>query len=462
MLIGMIHLTQGDLGPARRIGSRVWNLERLRSVDEQAWKRERYQQALDAFRRARELAPDDTRPAVAVAETLDRIEDHTGSVQAWTEVRGLAEESPEAHLGLADALRRVGALARAEAEYETALSLDPHAGDAYEGLAELQAVAGASAVARENRRKAFFYAWIPKELSVDYSDEAYRLVRDLNATSALAEQDDAGLAEGEIEPQEAERVVVDEGTPSLDCRRLAVERLIADSSPTSSVLLAALCMNHVAHGELEESAFAALESRGEACQDLLMTLLAHGRSLCTKRQAVQALARQKIREAVPLLLTLLPQDTNRLWRMGIADALARIGDPRAVGPLIDMLEPPGRCEENSRDRDPGHSPLEALNGIAEDRLSNRWRCALALGCFEDDSARAALRRGTTHQEVRASCLAACYRSTGDLEYLTRLEEPHVELDSLQTRMLVAYLREFDPAAADRLLRNQTRNPTRDP
>ncbi len=118
-----------------------------------------------------------------------------------------------------------------------------------------------------------------------------------------------------------------------------VQKLIADPSDNATQLLAILCWRHP-HNQLETTSFDALEARGPKTTPLLLDLLKAARSTCTVRSTAHILARRKTEGLLDHLLRILPDDIRSFaMDMDIAGSLDELGDPRAVGPLVQVVDP---------------------------------------------------------------------------------------------------------------------------
>jgi hypothetical protein len=114
--------------------------------------------------------------------------------------------------------------------------------------------------------------------------------------------------------------------------------------------------------------------------------------------------------------------------MNIAGALDELADPRAVPPLIEVLNP-----ENADAGAPGGGPLS-------DRGAARRRAALALGAFDTAEARRALEAGTRIPEVAGACWAALYRRSHDPKQLAALEHAVTAEHAAMSYYIGEYLR----------------------
>jgi HEAT repeat protein len=124
---------------------------------------------------------------------------------------------------------------------------------------------------------------------------------------------------------------------------------------------------------------------------------------------------------------MLPGDVRGFaMDMDIAGSLDDLGDPRAVGPLVQVL--------NSGD---AHAAQE--NGPLVDRNSARARAALALGAFDTPEARRTLKAGTNDSQVATYRWVALYRLTKDPKDLAALEKSVSPDEIYRTYVLGHYL-----------------------
>jgi HEAT repeat protein len=180
---------------------------------------------------------------------------------------------------------------------------------------------------------------------------------------------------------------------------------------------------------LETRAFEALEARGARTTPLLRALLETAQSTCTIKSTAHILARRKADGLFDYLTRMLPGDVRGfLMDMDIAGSLDDLGDPRAVGPLSQML-------------DPGDAEAAQEAGPLTDRRSARARAAMALGAFDTPEARRALEAGTRDAQLAPYCLAALYRLTRDPKHLAALEKAVGPEESYTTHVVGNYLLE---------------------
>src|SRR5262245_1175676 len=126
--------------------------------------------------------------------------------------------------------------------------------------------------------------------------------------------------------------------------------------------------------------------------------------------------------------------------MNIARALGELGDVRAVGPLITVLNPDDR---NKADRS---SP----DGVINDRASARARAAMALGYLDTPESRKALTAGVQNPDLAPYCRAALYRLTLDDEYVAALKQSMKGDSVLVAHHLAEYLKGMNTDEANKL------------
>ena len=106
--------------------------------------------------------------------------------------------------------------------------------------------------------------------------------------------------------------------------------------------------------------------------------------------------------------------------MDIAGSLDELGDPRAVGPLVQVVDPANA------------EPMGM--GPTTDRGAARARAALALGAFDTPEARRALEQGAKNPQLAPYCIAALYRLSRDPKHLAALEKMVSERDLPSSRL----------------------------
>jgi tetratricopeptide (TPR) repeat protein len=372
MSIGEIRLRQGRDGPmiTYRRGM-VGAIPSKNEADADRYTRSRLAEALAAYEKAVKLRPEEPEVAKALASVYTAQGKHDSAAQVWASLVQRAPDRSEYHLGLALAKQKAGRSKEAAQDLRKAIELNPRLAAAHQALAEIQQQQGQAAEAEQSRKRAEFYDRLPAFCTLAYSEENQKRL------------------------------------DSLD-QEESVRKLINDPSEAAAELLATLCWSHP-HNVLEAEAFAALEARGAATTPLLRALLAGAQSTCTIKSAAHILARRKADGLFESLVRMLPGDVRGLaMDMDIAGSLDDLGDPRAVGPLVEVLDL-GGADDAGEDQ------------LLTDRVSARARAAMALGAFDTPEARRALDAGTRKPRIAAYCLAARYRLTRDPKDLAALE-----------------------------------------
>lgn len=373
MAIGEIRLRQGTDGPnvAMRRGMVGFTPSKDKAGDER-FKREHLAMAATAYEKARELRPDLPDVAKALASVYSLQERHKEAVAVWESLLKLEPRDGSNHLELALALRKGGQEDQALEHLKKALELDPRLAEAHEALAELQQRKGQTADAALSQKRAGFYKSLPAFCTLEYSEENLKTLTDLE--------------------QEA-----------------VVRKLVNDPSERAAEFLAALCWSHP-HNELETRAFQSLEARGAGTTPLLERLLKNAGSTCTIRSTAHILAKRKAANLYDYLEKMLPGDLRGFGMdMDIAGSLDDLGDPRAVGPLSQLLGPLG-------------ADAAQENGPMVDRPQARARAALALGAFDTPEVRKTLETRLQDPRLGPYCHAALYRITRNQEHLTALKK----------------------------------------
>jgi Flp pilus assembly protein TadD len=373
LAIGELRKRQAEAGPnvTRRRGSIEVRPSRDEAA-EQRYEKERLAEAAAAYERARKVAPEDPRVLHALARLYAHMEKPEAALALWQKLAERDPDDSQLHLGWALAAMAARRLDEAQEHVDRALALEPRSALAHEGRAKILADLGKSDEAAESQKQADFYRGLPGFVHLEFSPEnAIRL-------STLGEPD-------------------------------TLEKLANDRSEQSSELLAYLCWTHP-HDASETRAFEILEQRGDAATPVLKSLLDDARSTCTVRSTARILARRKAKGILDFLLARLPSDQQAFgFDMDIAGSLDDLGDPRAVGPLVEVLEParPEADEDNT--------PFVS-------RTTARARAALALGAFDTTESRSALERGSKNDPVAAYCLAAVYRLSKQASDLSALQK----------------------------------------
>ncbi|MGO9470899.1 MAG: tetratricopeptide repeat protein [Isosphaeraceae bacterium] len=390
MAIGEIRHRQGNDGPtvSYRRGMVAVNPSKNEAKEEQ-FKRSCLEQAATAYEKARKLCPGEPRAASALASVYSAQGKHDRAAAVW---KSLVEREPrngEYHLGLGLATQKAGRSDEARQHLKQAIELNPRLAEAHDALADIQKQNGQAAEAEQSRKKAVFYQRLPAFCTLVYSEE------NVKALDGLDQED-------------------------------LVRKLIGDPSARAAEFLATVCWSHP-HNTLEAEAFEALEARGAKTTPLLQALLKGARSTCTIKSTAHILARRKADGLFDYLVQMLPGDLRGFaMDMDIAGALDDLGDPRAVGPLVQVLNP-------------GDANAAREHGPLIDRSSARARAAMALGAFDTPEARRALDAGTHDPQTAAYCWAALYRLTRDPQHVAALEKSLRPDEAYTTYMLGNYL-----------------------
>jgi tetratricopeptide (TPR) repeat protein len=394
LAIGEIRHRQGSDGPtvSRRRGMVGAHPSKNEAEDER-FKRSHLAQAATAFEKARKLRPDEPEAAMALASVYSAQKKHDAAAEVWKSLVEVEPKNAGYHLRLALAIKQASRFDDAAGHLTQAIELNPRLAEAHEALADIQKEKGQAAEAEESRKRAEFYQRLPSFCTVTYSEDNLKTLDNLN--------------------QEA-----------------SIRKLADDPSEPAAEFLAALCWSHP-HNQLETQAFEALEARGAKTTPLLHALLEAARSTCTIRSTAHILARRKADGLFEYLVNMLPGDLRGFaMDMDIAGSLDDLGDARAVGPLVQVLNP----------GDAKADPEDGPGGPLTDRNGARVRAALALGAFDTPEARRALEAGKRNPRIAACCLAALYRRSKDPKDLRALEAAVSPDEDYTTYVLGNYLR----------------------
>jgi tetratricopeptide (TPR) repeat protein len=384
MAIGYVRWQQGQDGPyiTRRRGMIGAAPNQDKNV-ETAFKRAHMALAAAAYEKARKLRPDDEEAAVGLASVYGLQEKHAAAAQVWKSLVDLQPKHPGYLYRYALATKDEGKPDAAAQLLQKAIALNPRLAAAHQALADYHKEHGHVAEAEQSKNRADFYGALPEFCTFEYSDENRTMIGKLNAAAT-------------------------------------VQKLVADPSDNATQFLAVLCWRHP-HNELETTSFESLEARGPKTTPLLLELLKDARSTCTVRSSAHILARRKADGLLDHLLKILPDDVRSFGMdMDIAGSLDELGDPRAVEPLVQLVDPANA------------EPMGM--GPTNDRGSARARAALALGAFNTPEARRALEQGTSNAELAPYCIAALYRISRDAKHLAALEKVVSERDFPTSRL----------------------------
>jgi len=357
-------------------------------------------EAADALTRALILQPTDAGIKAWLATVRHEQGEYGAAMLLWRELVDLDPHHAYFALGLGQSLMACGESRAAAEAFERSTAESPRLAEGWKSLALAQHLLGEHDESSASDARADFFAWVPPFVALDYSDASSRKVQVLRS-------------QGKPQPERAD----------------LIRELSNDPSSTAAALLAALCWHHRDHGAVEDQVFAVLEQRGVDAVPLLVALFRHATSRCTQIALCKIFSRSKVREAVETLGRFLPFDTDPLWIVDAAGALAAIGDARAVPFLTSVLAPRSpSAPQPSSAPEPSKDPMRTMTSRA--RLANRLRCALSLAAFDVTESRSALETGCEVPELAAFCHAALWRMTGDsnrhreaiVEALPRLNE----------------------------------------
>jgi tetratricopeptide (TPR) repeat protein len=384
MAIGDARLRQGQDGPyiTRRRGMIGAAPNQDKNV-EAAFKGSHLELAAAAYEKARKLRPDDEDAAGALASVYGLQKKHDAAAQVWKSLVDRQPQNAGYVLQYALATKDAGKPDLAAEFLQKAIALNPRLADAHEALADYYKQKGQVALAEQSTNRAEFYGALPPFCAIEYSDENRTMIGKLDDPAT-------------------------------------VQKLVADPSDNATQFLAVLCWRHP-HNALETTSFESLEARGPKTTPLLLDLLKDARSTCTVRSSAHILARRKTDGLLDHLLRILPNDMRGFaMDMDIAGSLDELGDPRAVGPLVQVVEP-ANAEPTGI-------------GPTTDRGSARARAALALGAFDTPEAHRALEQGTLNPQLAPYCIAALYRLSHDPKHLAALEKMVSERDLPSSRL----------------------------
>lgn len=362
---------------------------------ETAFKQTNARRALTNYGRARELRPNAPEIVAHIGQLQHATGQYEAALKTWSEGAAAFPKEEEFQLGWAKALVALKRPGEAARHYETTLTMNPRRTEAHEALADYyysQSMPDKSDLATQ---RAAFYGWIPAHVELEYTPERFLTVKTLDPRLPGGPSSDGNKA--------AIRVA----------RTETIEALKRDKSEAASALLATLCFQHEDHGSVEEAIYAELKTRGKVGARHLTELLNRGQSACTARSAAHALADAGNREVLPRLLELLTRDNRPYFHMNIAGALRKLGDERAIGGLIKVLN----AEVEEKKPDSKEDPPDHFTG----RLMNRKRCAAALGGFDTPEVRSALEKGAANPQLAVICGVSLYALTMEESHLKALE-----------------------------------------
>ncbi|MCK6471444.1 MAG: tetratricopeptide repeat protein [Planctomycetes bacterium] len=394
MEIGRIRARQGDDGPnvSYDRGAVSYSPSKDEAKEEE-YKQKHLRMAADAYARAMEAAPARSEPHSRCAEVLLKLKDFDGAAKLYENLLANDEKDTYARYELVKTLDAAGKKDQAAQHADKLLEANPrHAGGHAYQAARYRAQ-GDQAKAEAHRKMAGFYEWLAPFATMTYSDERY-------ATYRLLARDGHNEGEEQQTPEKREK--------TAKARVDKVDALIAGGSKEDLEFLGTICLHHADHGYLEDRIYGAFAKRGQAAAAILAEVLRAAESTCTMKSAAFALAEIKAPEAFELIVRLLPGDLRSVWYVDAAGALAKLGDPRAVEPLIEALAP---------DLTEPPPPEDDIMGQSRGRRAARWRAALALGSFNTEASKKALDEGAKNGQIAAACHAALYRLTKDDKHL---------------------------------------------
>lgn len=119
--------------------------------------------AAEASRKLVARFPDYSGGYNTLAYNLWQVDDHAGALRAAKRQIELAPRNPNAYDSYAEILAWSGNLSEAEKQYQQAVTVESRFTEGYAGVAEVQALQGRGAAARETLARAAAAAWSPTE-----------------------------------------------------------------------------------------------------------------------------------------------------------------------------------------------------------------------------------------------------------------------------------------------------------
>ena len=372
--LGQTRMQLGEDGPnvKRTRGTVSYGPSKIGEAEEEAWKQKQWGLAAEAWRKFIRLDPDNKKGAREAAKALAGWKGKTHLAEL-AELQKKFGGDVAVGLNYAGALTAAGRAEEALATAEQITKAQPRSAEAWKMQAGVLKAMKREPAAAEAQTRADFYESLPACAGLEYAPETAARLK------AMADE------------------------PAAESKKL-----IADKSEHSSRLMAVLCWQHLAHGPVEDSCFVELTARKMG--DLLCELAEEGQSICTYRGCCRGLAALKHPRSFEIISRFLEDDTNPVFHIEAAGALAALGDARAVALLVKTLAPAFRESERQR-------PEQEADFMGRGPLTNRLRCALALGSFTTLEAKAALTKGAGNPELAACCEAALYRHTKDAKHL---------------------------------------------
>ncbi len=377
---------------------------------EQAFKKKHYRLALGAYDRILKRTPRSTDVVLKKVGVLEKLGQIEQAAQVLEQHRKRLEEvGSESFLQtLADFRMRTGRLEAAAETSRQLLSVHSRNTKAHEVLATFFAKKGDTEKSRIHRQKQAFYKWLPEICDIEFSD------RNFKTYTLLA------IRESEKKDRKKQRKQ----------RKQTIKKLLKQKNQRAYQFLAAACYDD----------FVSLTNRiyqkfkDEEATDVLTKMLKNPRDYRMITSAGHILARLKHRPSFPHLVRYLKRDHRLMPILDMADALAKLGDPRAVPHLIEVLDPEASPPSSESASDTGRIGW----------LSARYRAAFALGSFDTQESRKALKRGTKNQQIDLACYAALYKITKKEKYWNNIKEMLEEgTRSFQQIYVKSFLEQFE-------------------
>jgi len=117
-------------------------------------------------------------------------------------------------------------------------------------------------------------------------------------------------------------------------------------------------------------------------------------------------------EALRILSHMVVNDQRPVWTTNAAGALETLGDEQAVKILIETADPGFKEADRQRSK-------EDADFMGEGPYFNRLRCLLALGSFDTDESKKALKEATKNPELAMVSKIALYRLTKEEKHLKK-------------------------------------------
>jgi Flp pilus assembly protein TadD len=376
--LGHMRIQLGEDGPnvTRTRGTVSYAPSKMTKEEEAAWQNKQWGMAVETWRKFLSHSPDHEKAAQFAARALAawKGSDH---LKHLGELCERFPDNSNVALSYAEALVSAGKPENALATAQRQTKAQPRSAVAWSMQAKVLKALGKIDEGTDAAARAAFYESLPACAALEYS------------------------------PKTAARLAAMEENP-----RAESEKLIADRSEESSHLMAVLCWRHIAHGPVEDSCFAELAARKQG--DLLCDLAEEGQSICTYRGCCRGLAKLKHPRAFDVISGFLPGDTNPVFYIEAAGALALLADDRAVPLLVKTLAPGFREKDRQR-------PEQEEGFMGDGPLLNRVRCGFALATFDTLAVRQALAEGAKNPDIAPCCVASLYRLTKDSTQLKALE-----------------------------------------